>query len=339
MKSKPATRPGVTIPRSTSWLHWSRRLLAAALDPSLTFSVFLLAAVGYIGGFWLTRLGAGDLLTTQRPLSYNDPAIWFHAWTTSIALSTAYWVAIIPPLTVWVVRLRRDFPLPLTWVTRFLYLLTASIALGLIIANPVVLAPSVDTRIPYQEIRGIFVTLVGVGAGIPAVLGILWVSLAARDDKFWSSGVPGSAYVSNLVKLRQNLQRLLLTLGISIGLGILNTGVLRKFILALRADDVRDGTFAYPPELVVLYGLLFTVVMILVYIPAHSALLNRGRELAERSYPVTDEMNASETIKQIKQQNDFVEQLKLGTSVLGDVQNGLVIFAPVLAGLPTMLLR
>jgi hypothetical protein len=320
---------------SSSRRQW---LMDLGLYPNSVFIVFFLAILGWMGGFWLTRLGADHLIAGAAP-SFDDPSVWYHIWTVMIAMSAAYWVAIIPLLTFWLLRLSREFPPSIVRLRWFAFLGAAAFALLLIVVLPLELVPEVDLRIPNHHFRDMAITAVGIAAGAPAVLGILWVNLAANDQSHWEEGTPDSVYVSRLVELRDNLQRFLLALGLTVGTAILTAGVLRQAILALHAQDVQDGTFAYPPALVVIYGLVFTFVMVLVYVPAHSALLNRGRELAERTFPVDSEMNAPAVLHQISERDGLVNHLRLGTGVLGDVKNALVIFAPVLAGLPSMLLR
>jgi hypothetical protein len=310
-------------------------------SPLPIFGLVLLTAAGFVTGVLIIRMRAGHDLTTRASDSFDDPAIWFAAWTIAMGFAAAYWFAVFLPSAAWCWQLTRDYRAPMHWLLVLIRMVVSLGSIAIIMGTPGYLLPTSGDVIdlPDHGARVGAIIAIATVAGVPAIFGIIWVYLVVHDPARWSVSLPMATRVATLLRLRDELQRFLVVLGGSIGLAVLTTSIFRKLVLVVHRTEVEAKTFSYPPEIVVLYGLFFSVLIFLVYAPAHAALASRARVLASEVYKINSRTKTTEMADQLKKRAELVTHLGLKSGVMGSFQNGLVIVAPLLASLPTLLLE
>jgi hypothetical protein len=165
-----------------------------------------------------------------------------------------------------------------------------------------------------------FATLAGAPAG-----GVMYGVRRAASSQSQSQTAGGRLLA--LVALRRLLQRLLAAVGALVALATLQTGAR----LALE-QSVHSTYGNRPPEYVLIFGGVGSMLVALAYVPGWAALRDRGQQLCDELLPM-DRLEAPSAILSVGRERRDLEQI-LGTdkSVLADMQTGLAILAPLLAG-------
>jgi hypothetical protein len=129
--------------------------------------------------------------------------------------------------------------------------------------------------------------------------------------------------VEDLIYLRSALRQFLIALGAVVGTATLTSGALRSALVAWN-----DAGFS--PSEVILYGLLFTALVAIVYLPVQTALERTMDELVEACYPLLAEENVSAAWYESRSllRNHLRSGIRVGTGI----QAAAAIIAP-LAGI------
>jgi hypothetical protein len=140
-------------------------------------------------------------------------------------------------------------------------------------------------------------------------------------------------FVTWLVALRQLLQRLLAAVGALVTVVTLEFGAL----LALERS-VHSQFGNRPPQFVLVYGGIGSLLVALAYAPGWTALQNRCSRLCDELFPM-ECLDEASTILAMSGDRQKLEQI-LGADrgMLADMQNGVVILAPLIAGAAAFLL-
>ncbi|WP_406045736.1 hypothetical protein OG799_15415 [Micromonospora sp. NBC_00898] len=143
---------------------------------------------------------------------------------------------------------------------------------------------------------------------------------------------PGERVVL-LLALRRLLRRLLAAVGTLVALVTFQFGAL---MMLEKSTHLPLGDL--PPQYTLVFGGMGSLLVALAYVPGWAALQRRGQELCEHLFPIGD-LNDGQTILSRVSDSQKMEQI-LGAdrSVLADLQNGLAIPAPLLAGAAATLL-
>jgi hypothetical protein len=299
----------------------------------------LLGGVGFAVGLALMRIGVGG---SPRIRGFTS-TLQFQAWVSIIALQTALWGALAPGLWrtssgLW--RRWREGPGrrgPGLLVVGYIVLVVLIVvALRSIPSSPAIPAAYSSRTLVLLGVA-VVVVLPPVAVGmwlLQGVIGGLGARLAAapRDraslEVDWRS--TGRPMFADLLGLRVTLRQLLLVAGTVIGTATLASGALRQAVLASTPDA------SFPPERLVLYGGFFTVVLAILYVPAHSALQRQARALVDACWPVPPSAKPDETWYKDRQNAETT--LGLNVSVKGSFQTGAAILAPLVASVITVIL-
>jgi hypothetical protein len=138
----------------------------------------------------------------------------------------------------------------------------------------------------------------------------------------------------NFIKIhmqyREYAQNNLLAIGLLITLATLATAANRMVGIALDLDPNRVTTL-----LVLTYGLYFTVLVAITYVPTYLALLHTGSELRDKLFPILQIDKLGETMAKRKA---FEDHLQLNIDLEQSLRTGLVILSPLLSGILSTLI-
>lgn len=179
-------------------------------------------------------------------------------------------------------------------------------------------------RASWRHVLLISILLIG---GIPAAGAMEGVRHLARNRSV--SGTKGEQ-VAELVKLRQLLQRLLVAVGSLVALSTLAVGV----AVALEQNSAippGESSAALPPEFVLVFGGMGSLLVGLFYVPAATALRDRGYDLCDDLFPLDQGNEAAAVLSRAEDRSKLEGLLGIERGVVGDLQTGLAILGPLLA--------
>jgi hypothetical protein len=140
-----------------------------------------------------------------------------------------------------------------------------------------------------------------------------------------------------VVRLRQLLQRLLLALG---SLVALSTFVVGASVNLLRGPAKGPGLQLgpLPPQVVLVFGGVGTLVVALYYVPAATALQRRGQRLCDDLFPLAKADEATAVLAAAEDHRKLGQLLGADRSITTDMQTNLAILGPLLISAATALL-
>ena len=135
-----------------------------------------------------------------------------------------------------------------------------------------------------------------------------------------------------LIRLRDLLQRLLAAVGSVVALSTLAIGASIRLQQTLAARSGHPGGKVLPPQFVLIFGGLGSVLVALFYVPAATALRRRAQCLCDELFPPPSETDDAAAILSATDNRQKLAQL-LGAdrNIIADLQAGLAILGPLLA--------
>ncbi len=199
----------------------------------------------------------------------------FGLWAAALAAQTMVWVLAFPAIRA-IARRRRT---PEAARSREVVWATAALALvGLAVAILPPLTGDLPDTIPN---RGVKTFLLNLGAFALAIYAAraMWFAVAALRALGSSSAADLDALLLHR-RLRGEIGLLLRILGALVTLAVIASAALRAFTASVDPDA------ALPAQAVVLYGVTLSLVLALVYVPAHETMLASGGALRDRIAPL-----------------------------------------------------
>ena len=160
------------------------------------------------------------------------------------------------------------------------------------------------------------------------------IRLAARHTP--ATGTWGEQ-AALLVRLRQLLQRLLGALGSLVALSTLALGASVNLLRNL-AGNPGFRVNLLPPQFVLVFGGLGSLLVALYYVPAATALQRRGRQLCDALFPLAKADDAAALLAVAEDHRKLEQLLGVDRSVAADLQTALVLLGPLLASAVTAFL-
>ena len=307
-KAPEAEEPGVSVPRTS--------LLMAT------------AAAGALIGVAIVLVWEPGWSDTQKCRAGSGP---FVLWVALIAAQAMLWAVALPLL---VVTLRRHWPnrqRDSMWrevvpsAAGFVVLLVAFAVLPRRIHTlhtvPSDLIPHISLRV------GALTALAGLVALVAAIS--IWLIRGQAEVLAAGKKLTG-AELRTYLRLRSDLERLLGYLGAVIGLAVLSTAALRRVVV----QDYGDAHF--PPEVLILYGIVLTLIVALVYLPTWATMQRTGSLLrdgvAPLPEPASDQLEA-----QLRKRAALDDLLGLRVSASVSFKAAVAILSPLLASLTSLL--
>lgn len=130
-----------------------------------------------------------------------------------------------------------------------------------------------------------------------------------------------------LLALRQMLQRLLPAVGSVVALTIFTAGA---WWMLERSLHTQFGS--RPPQYLLIYGAFGSTLVGFIYGPAWTALQRRGRLLLDKMFPLRGVDQEAVIVSRAADRQALEQMLGLNRGFLADLQSGLLILAPLLAG-------
>jgi hypothetical protein len=186
--------------------------------------------------------------------------------------------------------------------------------------------PPVAPHSSWRHVALISFLIVG---GVPA-FGVMEGVRHATVDQ--SAASTRGAQVAVLVSLRQLLQRLLAAVGSLVALSTLAVGssVVLEQNLPAGTGDV--GAARLPPQFVLVFGGLGSLLVALFYVPTATALQRRGQALCDELFPLREADEAPVILSVAEDRHKLEQLLGVDRGVVADLQSGLAILGPLLAG-------
>jgi hypothetical protein len=297
--------------------------------------IFFLALVGGVLAAAVVILGAWGWKGAHDEVRRSGE---FWLWLVLLSVQGALWLAAAPLLwhtlaALWPYRVSNEGEL--VWSTvGFL----AWVALGVAGTAFFVKLPN---YVPDHEARIVLLSGVGALVALAAAFGVWLLHGALRSllHADYSSAERTKEHVDDLLRLRAVLQNLLFFLGAVLSLAILAAGAERQVVIKYSAlthgGKAAEGVF--PPEYVLVYGIYFSALLALVYVPTHRTLLQVGAHFRELLFPLPPPRDETwaETYAKRKTLDELL-QLQLGTT--STFKAGVAILTPLLGALTGLLL-
>jgi hypothetical protein len=186
--------------------------------------------------------------------------------------------------------------------------------------------------VQYAAEKLLVVEIVGFFAGALPLAVSIWLLQAAIADRSWDT--PSTGDIRTHIGLREQLQQRLTLLGALLSLLILATAALRSFALAAEATSAAQ----YPTTFLLAMGAFNTMLVAMIYYPAHHTLTAAGNSLLDACFPLPapNSDGWSSTVARRKTLEDLLElkvspQQRFATSV--------ALLAPFLSSILSLLVQ
>lgn len=284
----------------------------------------ILGAVGFVLGVRFVTVGYK--FGKEDDAIYSAPQTII--WMTLIAAQVALWFIAAPRLV------------EIGWELRgygydnWLQIAVALLMLLLLLGIPSLFKLRFDFAFRHLGAKLKTMTLVGVFVGVIAITDMLLVQAAITQ--IVNDAAMQQRFDLNLVQSylarRDELQQSLSILGGIIGLATLATGALRNAALAAGEDKK-----LYPSESVLVYGLYYTAMVALIYVPIYLSVAHAGEVIRDGLLPLKD-LNV-DALADFQKKHEAVEQLlELHGGAAESLQSGLAILAPLGSSIVAVLL-
>jgi hypothetical protein len=312
--------------------------LGGALAALIVFADFAFWWLAQLDGVPLTSNPFLEDHATLRFIGQPQTLLWLFA----VCLQMGFWLAI--QLPAWKMMSELEGPSG-RWRGRHL---AGRLVLWSLVVAGVITAGLLSQRtypLPGHGIKMSFITFIGFLAMLPAVAVVTRVHLRAstildwpRNDDGWIDELSSiserrSNPVAGFLRLRELLDNALLILGTVVGAAILSSGALRNAVLAREGASASD----FPIELVLVYGLFFTGLLAIVYVPTYLRVQALGRSMVDRFVPVADP-GAAQWMEDNDKRLALESRLRLDTTLTSSFQAGAAILAPLASALVSTLL-
>ena len=248
----------------------------------------------------------------------------FGLWAAAIAAQTMVWVLAFPAIRA-ISRRRRT---PEAARSREIVWATAALALvGLAVAILPPLTGDLPETIPNRGLKTFLLNLAAFTLAVYAARA-MWFAVAELRALGSSSAADLDALLLHR-RLRGEIGLLLRILGALVTLAVIASAALRAFTASVDAEG------ALPAQAVVLYGVTLSLVLALIYVPAHETMLASGGALRDRIAPLLQPDDPGfEGRLGLRDRIDSFLGLDVGASV--SLRAGIAILSPLLGSLVSL---
>jgi hypothetical protein len=166
---------------------------------------------------------------------------------------------------------------------------------------------------------------------LPALLGILSINTAAQKTSA-KIALPNQTKEelfelrNELLQYRSLLQVYLLIVGIILSMASITGVGYRAIFVGMKANNIEN----FPVSHALIFGLFFTILLVLVYLPVHLTLTETSRKLRDIICPITSVDTLQEVMPQRKQLD---EMLQINVDVMSNLKHGFMTLAPFVSSL------
>lgn len=169
------------------------------------------------------------------------------------------------------------------------------------------------------------ITIFVMVCAIPGLIGILAIRALAVHDDQWADESP-QCLIAMVNRLRRELGRFLGVFGLLLTLTVVTTAARRRALLAV------DPSTVFPPEFVILYGLVLVGVLALIHVAASTAIDNRCEQLLKK-FARLPSPDAPDLDAKLQLRRNIEILLGVGAGWQQRFQNGVIVLAPLLTAL------
>ncbi len=159
-------------------------------------------------------------------------------------------------------------------------------------------------------------------SSLPALLGILSINTAAQKTST-KIDLPNQSKEEffelrgELLQYRSLLQFYLLIVGIILSMAAITGVGYRAIFVGLEANNIEN----FPVSHALIFGLFFTILLVLVYLPVHLTLTETSRKLRDTICPIT----SIETLQEIMPQRKHLdEMLQINVDMISNFRQGFI---------------
>ena len=134
-------------------------------------------------------------------------------------------------------------------------------------------------------------------------------------------------FIHTYLYYRNILQICLVTSGIILSLNPIITAAFMSIWKEIGVFTVET----FPSQGIIIYGLLITLMLILIYVPTYFNLTNVGRELRDARYPYPQQLDDLKGIMEKRKTLDELLQTNIG--ITENLKNGIFTLSPLVSGL------
>ncbi len=290
-----------------------------------TYVVMLAAVLG-------AGVGAAMLFADWRSWPVEAQALahssQFILWASLICAQTTLWTLASVPVVATLRRHRKGWKNHGAEIV-ISSLLLVCIVIGITVVSILQLGIPRDI-IPHSYPKVWSLTVVALLLGLLASISI-WLIRGRLAELRTGSG---KKEVELYIEFRGDLERLLGILGAVVGLAVLAAAALRRVVLEYAAMNHPNVNF--PGEYPLLYGLLLSVVLALIYLPTYLALLEAGSDLRNRAAPLLEPADQGFEAAVAKRRT-LTDLLGLEVSASTSLRAGVAILSPLIGALVSLL--
>lgn len=283
--------------------------------------VMLTAVCGFLLGPAIVYFDAPSWSKDVHDFVKNGP---FQLWTAIMGAQTLLWTLALPSLVATFRRHRQSCRSLRREVVPSAVTLVAFVAL--IVALPAATDPW-PSFFPHIHLK---VRLLTGGALITALVASSSIWMIRGEVERLARGQVTDAMVQAYCGLRSELNQLLAFLGAVVGLAVLGSAELRR--VWLLAPHVGKQDFA--PEAVIMYGLVLSFVLALVFIPTYLTFQSVGAQIRDEAESFPKLANLEEGLERRRLLDDL---LGLRASASTTFKIATALLAPLLGSLTGIL--
>jgi hypothetical protein len=310
-----------------------------------TWALLALLIVGALLGLFVLRVGSSGWSYYYRHFVHTSA---FLLWAGLICAQTGLWVVAL----VWLFpSLRRQWSVRSFFSSEVLLSIFAIAA----IATAFIVVGQGTNRLPHyipgHTWRLRTLTIAGLLVGLVAASGIWLVRdrLRKLDQRPLSAESEKTAALRLFLICKDDLDRCLGALGAILGLLVLSTAAHRQMVLAYVSSAAHhkrpgpEGTIwpihaDYGFQLVLLYGLFFTILVAAVYLPTHLTRIRVGNRIRDAYFPALLP-DSPEWISRSASRDQLAGVLAIRDGPLSQFKAVVPIVTPLIAALIGLLLK
>ena len=288
-------------------------------------------AIVFLG--YLSDVGA-DWSEPQKSFAHNPK---FLLWLLLILAQAALW----PIVVLAVIHRIREIKAyaPGDWgevVLSVLLFMAAAISVGLV----AVLEPDLPNWLPGYDWKLSILSVIALSAALMPAIGI-WKAQGALRQVLEQVGAakPRKVHLDRLLHLKETLNLCLVLLGSLLSLAVIAAAAERQAVEAF--GKLQNPSYKvdsdFPADYVTLYGLLLSVLVGLVYMPAHVTLRAVGVRFRDKLVPMVEPSDMDAWSKRLGERRAFEDLLNLQAGAGANLKAGIVALTPLLATLTSLI--
>jgi hypothetical protein len=184
-----------------------------------------------------------------------------------------------------------------------------------------------DLPLPDLRLKLNIITLITIIAVLPTALGIFLVRIGFKN--MLDEGHRDQDYIIEYLKYRGYLQKLLWIIGTLLSLIIITGGALRNIHITM--EKPFDELF------VLIYAGYLTMIVVIVYLPAHFILINNAKRILDTYLPLPS-VNSDSWLNIYQKRKNLGDMLHVRLSARENLNSMIATFTPLISGIMATLL-